>query len=94
MFKPLSAGELVFSTLPAADGTTATHTATNLLDAYQMLTARPSRLGDALAILLNLPPDSAESAFALRLKLFVFGQLGYQEDFDATFTRLKPGSSR
>ena len=64
---------------------------TNPLDeALKILTITPSRVGDALAILLALPPDLAGSELALRLKSLLFGQLGYADDFDAATARLTP----
>jgi len=88
--KPLSATELVFRTQSGADRAPADKTAGSLLAAYRMLTASPARLGDALAVLLTLPPEVANSELALRLQLFALGQLGYQEDFDTTLARIKP----
>jgi hypothetical protein len=94
---PINATELVFRTVPSraggtstsADGPGSTGAPEQLLLAYQILTTTPSHLGDALAQLLILPPDLANSEMALRLKLFAFGQLGYQEDFEAVLSQLQ-----
>jgi hypothetical protein len=87
--QPLTTTELTFRTLAQPGETLPSEPAEKLLAAYQMLTASPSRLGDALAALLSLPPESSDSEFALRLKLFAFGQLGYQDDFEAVVARLE-----
>ena len=79
--KPLSACEYTFRTLIKTDGPSAP--AEKLLYAYRILATEPSRIGDALTELLTLPPASAESELAMRLKLFAFGKEGYKEDFDA-----------
>src|SRR5207248_662982 len=73
--KPLSSAELTFRTLGYEDSTTPSDPTDKLLIAYHILTSAPSRLGDALALLLALPPDVADCELSLRLKLFVFGQL-------------------
>ncbi|HTE90943.1 MAG TPA: hypothetical protein VK639_18440 [Terriglobales bacterium] len=85
--KPLSACEYTFRTLKETDGPNAS--AEKLLHAYRILATEPSRFGDALAELWTLPPASAGSELALRLKLFAFGQQGYREDFDALAERVR-----
>jgi hypothetical protein len=87
--KQLTASELTFRTLPNSDGPLAANSPDKLITAYNMLTLTPARLGDGLAELLSLPPQTAQSELALRLKLFAFAQLGYAEDFDATLLQLK-----
>jgi hypothetical protein len=87
--KQLTASELTFRTLPSSDGPLATNTPDKLMTAYNLVTLTPSRLGDALTELLSLPPQTAQSELALRLKLLAFAQLGYAEDFDATLLQLK-----
>ena len=57
--------------------------------AVQSLSADPPGLGDALAALLTLPPELGESELALRLKLSVFGQLGFKEEFDVAAKKLQ-----
>jgi hypothetical protein len=64
-----------------------------LLEAYEMLVASPARVGDALVVLLRLPSDVADSEFATRLKLFAFGQLGYEEEFEAAAAKLRGNHS-
>ena len=94
---PFSATEVIFRVGGTSIGGTSFASPTNnfvlttekLLLAYQILTTAPSHLGDALAVLLTLPPDLANSEMALRLKLFAFGQLGFQEDFNATLSQLQ-----
>jgi len=86
--KPLSASENTFRTLKDAEASIPSARADKLLNAYRILAAEPSRIGDALAELLTLPPASAESELAMRLKLFAFGQEGYKEDFDAVAAKL------
>ena len=81
--KPLSACEYTFRTLKAWASPSSTAPAEKLSRAYRILKAEPSRMGDALAELMTLPPASAESDLALRLKLFAFGQQGYKDDFEA-----------
>ena len=61
-----------------------------LQEALRILTTTPSRVGDALAVLLTLPSDLANSELALRLKLMAFGQLGYQADFEEVASALRP----
>jgi hypothetical protein len=60
-----------------------------LIHAYRILSTEPSRVGDALAELLTLPPAFAESELVLRLKLLAFGRQGYKVDFDAVAERLR-----
>ena len=60
----------------------------NLLAAYRILAENPSALGDALSLLLTLPPDLGQTELALRLKLLAFGQLGYAPDFQAVLRQL------
>ena len=84
--KPLSTTELTFRTLPYEDRTP--DAPDKLLAAYQTMALNPSRLGDALALLLTLSPDLSTSELALRLKLVAFGQLGYAEEFQAAFHSL------
>jgi hypothetical protein len=86
--KPLSASEYTFRTVEAADGPRPSAPSDRLLRAFQILKAEPSRVGDALAEMLDLPAEFAETELALRLKLFAFGRLGYQEDFDAVAAKL------
>ena len=62
-----------------------------LQEALRILTATSSRVGDALAILLTLPPELAGSELALRIKLMAFGQLGYHADFEEVASALRPG---
>lgn len=87
--KPLSASEYTFRTVGAADGPRPSAPVERLLRAFQILKAEPSRVGDAFAELLALPEEFAGSEMALRLKLLAFGQLGYQEDFDAVGEKLR-----
>lgn len=87
--KPLTTTELTFRTLPQPGETLPADPADKLVAAYEILTANPSRLGDALGALVSLPPEFADSDLALRLKLFAFGQLGYQEDFESAAARLE-----
>jgi hypothetical protein len=89
--KPLTATELTFRILSLTNVTIPSQPAAKLIAAQQMLAANPSRISDALVILLTLPPDLANSDRALRLKLFAFGQLGYAEDFETTFAQLQSG---
>jgi anti-sigma factor RsiW len=58
--------------------------------ALRTLTDTPSRVGDALAVLLTLPPELTGSELALRLRLVAFGQLGYQADFEEAASALRP----
>jgi hypothetical protein len=88
--KPLTTSEIVFRTLPQADITPGpVDAAGKILSAYRMLTGSPALFGDALGVLSTLPPKFADSELALRLKIFCFGQLGYQDDFQAAITRLQ-----
>ena len=87
--QPLSVTELIFRTMPTADGQMPVIPAVELFSVYQMLTASPARFGDALAELLTLPPGLADCELGLRLRLFAFGQLGYQQDYEAVAAQLK-----
>jgi hypothetical protein len=91
--KPLSASEYTFRTVNAVDGPRPSAPAGRLLRAFQILKVEPSRVGDALAELLALPAEFAESELALRLKLLAFGQLGYQGDFDTVAAKLRTASA-
>jgi hypothetical protein len=52
--------------------------------AYELTTADRPAFGDALALLLRLPPEAAGSELVLRLKLVLFGQLGLAEEYETT----------
>ena len=86
--QPLISTELTFRTLAYDNRPNPLEPADKLLAAYQILTITPACLGDALTLLLTLPPEISESELALRLKLFVFGQLSYQSDFESTLHHL------
>jgi len=88
--EPLTTCEYTFRTASEAERT-AGRPAERLLEACKILVSDPSRLGDALANLLTLPADLADTELALRLKLLAFGQLGYKDDFDAAASRLQAG---
>lgn len=60
-----------------------------LQSAYRLLSGESGRVGDALALLLTLPPDLSSSELALRLKLMAFSQLNYQTDWDETAAALR-----
>lgn len=87
--RPLTACDYTFRTTADATGDPAPGTAGSIADAVQILTAESSRVGDALALLLRLPPEQADTELALRLKLLLYGQLAYQEDFDATLAKFQ-----
>jgi hypothetical protein len=91
--KPLTATELIFRVLPEVEvevgASVSDRPSEKLVAAYRLLTATPPRLGDALDLLMKLPPELASSELALRMKLFAFGQLGYQPNFDDTVRSLK-----
>ena len=87
--RALTACEYTFQTVKKdldlpPDGTT-----NPLHEALRILTDTPSRVGDALAILLTMPPDIAASELALRLKLRAFGQLSFQADYDEVTAALQ-----
>jgi hypothetical protein len=90
--QPLTATEVTFRTSTDANGTI-TPTA-DVLAAYRSLTADPPCVGDALADLFLLPPESAKSQLALRLKLFALGQLGYDQEFHAVLGQLQSSSDK
>ena len=81
---PLTASEYTFRTLDVPSRTSAEP----ILNAVQIMTSNPARVGDALADLLTLPPAMADSELALRLKVLAFAQLGYTGDADATAAQL------
>jgi hypothetical protein len=87
----LSATEVTFRTVAQPSEPLPTESRDSLLAAYKMVAASPVLIGDALAILLRLPPDLADSEMALRLKLFTFGQLGYHDEFEAVRRKLEDG---
>lgn len=82
--QPLTAGEYTFRTLEEIKSVGALGAADPALTALSILATSPARVGDTLALLLRLPPEQAKTEIAFRLKLLIFGELGYQEDFDAT----------
>jgi hypothetical protein len=87
--RPLIACEYTFRTL---SGTTANSNPTpvdKIGQAYASLTEGSPCPGDALADLLNLPPELGNSELVLRLKLLLFGQLGLHDDYDSTSAKLK-----
>lgn len=86
--QPLTTSEHTFRTLNDAKRPTSGATTNPLHEALRILISTPSRVGDALAVLLTLPPGDAKSELSLRLKLIAFGELGYQADFDAAITAL------
>lgn len=88
--KPLTASEYTFRTLSGLSPAAPAERGDSLANAFAILTSDPSRVGDALAELLSLPGETADSELALRLKSFIFGQLGYTADFEATLARLAP----
>ena len=49
--------------------------------ARQSLSEKSPRWGDALAELLTLPEEYAQSELVLRFKLYIFGKLGLEEEF-------------
>jgi hypothetical protein len=85
----LVASEITFRVLPEATASVSKNAAAKVERAYELLAADPPRMGDALTILLNLPPEQANSERALRLKAFAFGQLGYADDFEAALRQLR-----
>ena len=87
--KPLTACEYTFRTLNSGDQSPSGSPTEKLLNAVKILASDPSRVGDALAELLTLPPELGGSELALRLKLLAFGQLGYHADFDEVTSRLQ-----
>lgn len=86
--RPVTACEYTFRTVEDAGLASLGNAADPVLTAFRILTIAPSRVGDALALLLRLPPQQADREMTLRLKLLAFGQLGYQEDFEATTAHL------
>ena len=89
---PLSACEYTFRTTKDANGTWAVTPAEKIIRAYELLTAESPCPSDALAELLTLPAEFGESEMVMRLKLALFGQLGPQDDYDATAAKLNPRS--
>jgi hypothetical protein len=85
---PLVSCEHTFRTLGKTDLPLPSNPADKLARAYQALADSEWRPGDALAELMTLPPETADSEIVLRLKLVVFGQLGLQPDYEATLARL------
>jgi hypothetical protein len=86
--RPLTACEYTFQTVKDQLDVPPHPGANPLQEALRILTTMPSRAGDALAILLTLPPELSGSELALRLKSFLFGQFGYADDFSAATVRL------
>ncbi len=87
--RPLTASEFTFRTAEDAAGVPRDNANNPFLEALQILNVAPGRVGDALALLHRLPPDQADTELAMRLKLLIFGQLGYQADFEITLARLR-----
>jgi hypothetical protein len=86
--KLMTACEYTFRTLEGVSGSASRTPGEKLFNAVQIMASAPSRIGDALADLLTLPPEIADSELVLRLTLLAFGQLGYSQDFNATSSRL------
>ncbi|MGO9199648.1 MAG: hypothetical protein ACLQM8_03805 [Limisphaerales bacterium] len=97
---PLAVCEYAFRTLKDANGPAVQAPAERIGRAYQLLTSVPPCPGDALAELLMLSPEFAQTELVLRLELVLFGQLQLQEDYQATAAKLtlmtdsRPRSSR
>jgi len=88
--RPLTTCEYTFRTMKDGGAPSLGATTNPLHEVLRILTTAPSCVGDALAILLTLPPELAESELSLRLKLMVFGQLGQQDDFDGVISDFQP----
>lgn len=88
--RALTTCEYTFRTVKEEGDSPPNATANPLQEALQILTTTPSRVGDAMAVLLTLPPDHASTELALRLKLMAFGQLGYQGNFEELTSALRP----
>lgn len=84
---PLSTVQLTFRTLP--DAAVPGEAAGSLSEACSILMRGGERTGDALAILLALPPSESMAELTLRLKLLAFGQLGFKEDYEDTLRILE-----
>ncbi len=87
--RPLTASELTFRTAMADSFHFSDTPSSALQSAYRLLSGESGRVGDALALLLTLPPDLSSSELALRLKLMAFSQLNYQTDWDETAAALR-----
>jgi len=81
-----ASAEITFRTLASANDEGSSVKVGTVASAYQMLLE--GRIGDALAILVMSPRELAETEFVLRLKIFAFGQVGYQEDFDRALAQV------
>jgi hypothetical protein len=86
---PLNSSEYTFRTIGAGVGSIPAESADRVQFARTIVESNPELLGDALAILLTLPPELADSLRALRLKLFLYGQLGYRSEFQEVLERLQ-----
>ncbi|HOW67322.1 MAG TPA: hypothetical protein P5186_27510 [Candidatus Paceibacterota bacterium] len=93
--QPLSAVEHTFTVLPAGDPVDPTNSPEEkLTQAFRFLTREPVCTGDALSLLLSLPPDYGRTELALRLKLLAFGSLGLADEFHETIAQLKATVSK
>ena len=90
---PITASENTFRTLERPSSQPVAAPAERLLRAWRLSRSDPSRTGDILEDLLELPPDWGNSSLALRLKLLCFGQLGYKPEFDSIADRLRERSA-
>lgn len=87
--RPLTASELTFRTAMADSFQFPDTPSAALQNAFRILSGESGRVGDALALLLTLPPDLSSSELAIRLKLMAFSQLNYQAEWDETAAALR-----
>ena len=87
----LNVGEYTFRTLKAAGSSVQPTPAARLAEAFALLASNSARVGDALANLLTLPPELADSELALRLKALAFARLGFRSDFEAMMSAVSSG---
>lgn len=87
--RPITASEHTFRTLNAVgERPSGGAAAGGLLNAVKILASDSARTGDALAELLVLPAELADTEAVLRLKALLFAHAGCQDDYEAVTTRL------
>jgi hypothetical protein len=86
--QPLSASEFTFETRDSTNSQESYTPGARLAYDCQFVISEPSRAREILYDLLSLPSPWDSSELALRLKLFIFGQLAYVEDFEGTKAEL------
>jgi hypothetical protein len=88
--QPLTASDYTFRVLSNGATTPARTDDEKVAKALNILVHAPACLGDALAELLTLSPESKQSELVSRLQLLILGKAGYVEEFGQRAAVLAP----